>query len=237
VPQSLISTLERGITTDLRLSDVDRILRALGVRYRLDLDPPAIEPHHQVDLVHARCVSHVERRLRAIGWEVAREVEIGGDRSRGWIDLLAWRPDRRTLLVVEIKTEILDIGAIERQMNWYEREARAAARRLGWHARSIGAALLVLQSDANERTISANRVLLGSAFPIRATALGNALRRSEPPDRRALAMIDPRSHRAAWLRPAHADGRRSPAPYVDYIDAVRRIEGKGGRRAPSSRSA
>ena len=37
--------------------------------------------------------------------------------------------------------------------------------------------------------------------------------------RRNLALIDPRSKRRQWLRPSRVDGRRSAAPYADYIKA------------------
>lgn len=231
VPQSQISQLERRRIADLRLTDIERMLGALGVRYRLILDPPIVEHRLQADLVHARCVAHVERRLVAAGWEVAREVEIGIDRSRGWIDLLAWHRQNGLLLVIEIKSEIHDVGAIERTMNWYQREARAAARRLGWRPTHIGSALLVLQSEASDRSIGLNREVLAAAFPGRAEALARLVAgEGELDTNRYLAMIDPRSRRARWLRRSRADGRRSSAPYVDYIDAVRSIERGSGRR-------
>lgn len=231
VPQSQISQLERRRIADLRLTDIERMLGALGVRYRLILDPPIVEHRLQADLVHARCMAHVERRLVAAGWEVAREVEIGIDRSRGWIDLLAWHRQNGLLLVIEIKSEIHDVGAIERTMNWYQREARAAARRLGWRPTHIGSALLVLQSEASDRSIGLNREVLAAAFPGRAEALARLVAgEGELDTNRYLAMIDPRSRRARWLRRSRADGRRSSAPYVDYIDAVRSIERGSGRR-------
>ena len=65
---------------------------------------------------------HIARRLERSNWNVATEVEVGGDRSRGWIDLLAFRPATGLLLVVEVKTEIHDLGQIDRALGWYERE-------------------------------------------------------------------------------------------------------------------
>jgi transcriptional regulator with XRE-family HTH domain len=225
VPQSQISELERSRITDMRLSDLVRILSSLGVRYRLILDPPITERRSPGDLVHAWCSAHVERRLVGFGWRVAREVEIGGDRSRGWIDVLAWHPDTRVLLVIEIKSELHDIGAIERTMNWYQREAWTAARRLGWQPARVGSALLLLDSEVNDRAIAINRAILGSAFPQRAEALARLISGdAEIADGRFLAMIDPRSHRGGGIRRARVDGRRAAAPYVDYIDAVRAIE-------------
>lgn len=226
VPQSLISELERGIARDIRLSDLERIAVALGIRYRYAFEPPTIHPRQQRDFVHARCSSHLDRRLRGARCLVAREVEIGSDRSRGWIDILAFQPATRTALVIEIKTELHDIGAIERSTNWYGREAWAAARRAGWPPRRVIVALIVLQSEANDRAISANRDLLRTRWPGRATELASVIEGADPSHGGYLAMVDPRSHRTRWLRPVRSDGRRSPAPYVDYIDAARMFEGR-----------
>jgi hypothetical protein len=80
----------------------------------------------------------------------------------------------------------------------------------------------VLQSAANDRLISVNRDVFGSSFPVRSDALRAAILRTAPlPNESGLAMIDPRSRRSNWLRPTRIDGRRSAAPYVDYIDFVR----------------
>ena len=76
---------------------------------------------------------YVDRRLRSAGWLTLREVEVVHGRSHGWIDLL---PDPRTgRLVVEIKTRLDDVGAIERQLGWYRRMAPAIARAQGWEVR------------------------------------------------------------------------------------------------------
>ncbi|GAC1669309.1 MAG: hypothetical protein NVS9B8_12060 [Candidatus Limnocylindrales bacterium] len=232
VPQSQISRIERRQLPGLRLSTIDRLFAATGVRYRLVLDPPHLDQRRQTDLVHARCSAYVGRRLKRAGWLVAREVEIGDGRSRGWIDLLAYDPRSRVLLVIEIKTEIHDLGQIERSMNWYQRESVGAARRLDWRPRRIGSALLVLHSAANESVVMSNREVMAASFPGRAANFQDVVSgAAEGPgaEVRHMAMIDPRSHRIGWLRPTRIDGRRSPAPYRDYLDAVRALESRGSR--------
>ena len=230
VPQSEISRIERALRHDLRLNSVDRLFTSMGVRYRLTVEPPTIEPR-QVDLVHARCSAYVGRRLLAAGWLVAREVEVGDGRSRGWIDLLAFDPATGWMLVIEVKTELRDAGQIERTMNWYQREAWAAARRLGWRPRRVAGALLVLMSAANDRFLAVNRPLVAAAFPARARAFSAVVRRlAEPAETRYLAMIDPRSRATGWVRPTLIDGRYSSPPYADYVDAARQLTAR--RRAP-----
>ena len=224
VPQSRISRIERALEPNVPLSVIDRLLASMGARYRFTIEPPLIEPR-QVDLVHARCSAHAGRRLGAAGWLVAREVEIGDGRSRGWIDLLAFDPRSRWLLVIEIKTELHDIGRIERNLNWYQRESWSAARRLGWQPRQTATALLVLMSDANDRVLAANRMLMATAFPSRTRTLRAVVQRMvEPTQTRYLAMLDPRSRATNWVRPTRIDGRYSDPPYRDYIDAIRVLD-------------
>jgi hypothetical protein len=59
----------------------------------------------------------VQRRLEAAGWLVVREVRIESGRYLGWIDLLAFDPVTKTLLVIEIKTRLDDLGDLERTLD------------------------------------------------------------------------------------------------------------------------
>ncbi len=235
VPQAQICRIERGRVRDLRIGEIDGLFVALGVRYWLGIEPPILTPR-PADIVHARCSTHVTRRLLARGWKVEREVEVGGDRSRGWIDVLAVQPATGALLVIEIKTEIHDIGAIERTINWYRREATVAARRLRWPVTSVYAALLVLESGVNDALLLSSAAVFRAAFPGRASELRDVIAgvgaagRAAVAEQRFVAMIDPRSRRADWLHATRSDGRRTAAPYVDYVDAVRRLSARPQKR-------
>ena len=240
VSQAYVCLIENGRVEGITFEAADRLLLAMGARLRLSVDRPFLgDRERQREPAHARCSAHVASRLRSAGWEVATEVEIGSDRSRGWIDVVAWHPLTRWLLVIEIKTEIHDLGAIERSLGWYEREAWVAARRRGWAPKRAIACLLLLATDANDVRARANRVPLSEGFPVRATELGRlaegeipaSVAGSEGAQRRALAMIDPLSRRTAWLRPLQIDGRRSPAPFADYADFMRSIDRGRGRTA------
>jgi hypothetical protein len=179
--------------------------------------PVVVDGGRQHDLVHARCSGHVDSRLRKIGWQTAREVEVVHGRSHGWIDLLAFDPIPVTLLVIEIKTRLDDLGAIERQIGWYERSAFDVARRLGWRPRHVVGWLLVLASDEVEAVLRANRELMVHAFPARAPEMLDQLADPRrPAGRWGMALIDPTSRRRDWLITSRIDGRRSPAPFAGY---------------------
>jgi transcriptional regulator with XRE-family HTH domain len=224
VTRGYIANIERG-RGNPSLELVDRIAVALELEIELVARSPlVIGADGQRDLVHARCSGYVDRRLRAAGWLTAREVEIIQGRSHGWIDLLAFDPKTGTLLVIEIKTRLDDLGAIERQLGWYERSSFGVARRSGWRPRRTIGWLLVLASDEVEAVVRSNRELMAQAFPTRARAMADLLidpeMRAGP---RGMALIDPTTKRRAWLAPSRVDGRRSRAPFTDYGDAARRL--------------
>ena len=140
-----------------------------------------------------------------------------------------WRstPPTRTLLVIEVKTRIDDLGAIERSIDWHVRGARRAAERQGWQPERIGAWVLALATDEVESELHRNRVAWGSVFPRRARGLTQDLMAPERiHEGRGLSLIDPRSRRRDWLIRARIDGRRSEAPYRGYADFMSHFRGR-----------
>ncbi|HEY7700740.1 MAG TPA: helix-turn-helix domain-containing protein [Candidatus Limnocylindrales bacterium] len=224
VSRSQLAKVELGLIAP-SLDLVDRIAEVLGLQIALDIRPPTFVGGPRVrDAVHASCSAYVDRRLRALGWAVAREVEVIHGRSHGWIDLLAFDADTGTLLVIEIKTRLDDLGALERQMAWYERMAWDAARRLGWRPRRVVSCVIALASDEVERVARVHRDLLRLAFPMRAPDVANLLAHPDAEFRgRGIALVDPSSRRRQPVIGTSLDGRRSRLPYSDYADAVGRI--------------
>jgi transcriptional regulator with XRE-family HTH domain len=222
---STVPRIENRRLDGLSVATAGRILEELGVAF--EFRPAFVaDPPQQRDAAHARCSAYVRRRLEGRGWEVAQEVEVGSARSRGWIDVLAFERSRGAVLVVEIKTELMNVGAVQRNMSWYEREAWGAAKRQRWHPRRVTGLVLLLATEANEGSIRANRELMKQWCPVRAIEMDGWLRDPEAmPRARALALIDPASRRRRWLLPAAIDGRRTRSPYVNYADFMRRSTG------------
>jgi hypothetical protein len=118
---------------------------------------------------------YVDRRLRSHDWARAREIEVVHGRSHGWIDFLAFDRRTGTLMVVEVKTRVDDLGGLERQLGWYERMAWQAARRLGWRPTRVVSCVLALASDEVEQVVRVHRRVFAMAFPVRATEMLAAL--------------------------------------------------------------
>jgi hypothetical protein len=224
--QSAVRRLQSGgATIDARLATA--ALDLLGIRLTIDANPIGLAGRReQHDFVHARCCGYVARQLKQRGWDVRTEVEIGEGRFRGWIDILAHRPSDGALLVIEIKTEIDDLGRVLRSIGWYVRSARDAARGLGWRPRLVVPALIALATVETDGRITANADLVRNDLPGGADGLASwvddAMAATPMP---TIALIDPVSRRHAWLWRTRLTGRRSPAPYENYrvaAEALRR---------------
>lgn len=238
--QAFVSLVERGRYRSLTVADGDRLCQALGGTLVLGVEAPLVlGGGRQRDAAHAPCLGHVARRLTAAGWLVEREVEIGDPRRPGWIDILAFHPGANIVLVVEVKTELRDLGELERQIGWYEREAMSASRRLGWYPDLAVGCVFLLATEANERRLRENGLSLAAAFPLRGPALWELVSGRRPGTDvrgRGLAMIDPRSRRRRWCQPTVFDGRRPSPPYRNYADFIRASTPRSSRRLAAARS-
>ena len=130
VSRGYVARIERG-TANPTLAAVDRIGQVLGIEAELVFRTPTIIGSTQRDVVHAQCSAFVDRRSRSAGWRTAREVEVVQARSHGWIDVLAFNPEDETLLVIEIKTRLDDLGSAERRLDQAGTGDRRATSRGG----------------------------------------------------------------------------------------------------------
>ncbi len=236
--QPEISRIEHGRRPGMSLRTVGAVCDALEIQAAWLFRPPFVagaatsrptapirRPGRQQDAGHARCNAYVRRRLERLGWEVALEVEIVLGRTHGWIDTLAFHAPSATVLVGEIKTELHDIGDVQRTVAWYQREARRAAERLGWRSRRIETCVFVLCTDESDARISANREILAQAFPVRSRRMRRWLEDPSSPTggAGALVTIDPLGRGRWWILGTRIDGRRRAAPYTDYRDFAARL--------------
>ena len=106
-------------------------------------------------------------------------------RVRGLIDLLAYDRRSRTMFVIEIKTDLDDLGRIERQVGWYERVAWTTDVARTWRPRQLRSWLLVLATAQVDDAIARNRELLAAAFPARAGAMRRILDGRRRPSHRS----------------------------------------------------
>lgn len=224
--QTTIWRLESGRADHIDLAATERVLAALGIAVTVSATMRHLaDRERQRDAVHAVLNGSSARRHAGAGWRVITEAQIGDDRPRGWIDLLAFRESDRSLLVQETKGDLPDFGALQRSVAFYEREARTVARRMGWAPRRVAVLVVAMDSQAVAERLRANRDLLLQAFPgdVGGTAAWLLDPAVSTPRGWTFAVADPASRSRDWLRrPVLGTVRRKPA-YVDYADAARRL--------------
>ena len=215
---SQVGRIERGEVADVALRLASEILEATGGRLDVRF-VTALTPAGKVrDRAHARCVAYVMRRLERAGFEVVTEVASVEKHSYGFIDVLAYHPVEHWVIVIEVKTEIRDVGGVDRQVSVGERGAWAASHQRGWRPRAVNAWLLVLATEENDRRLAEHRAYIDRAFTLRHRVLQAAVDGAGPvPERglRGIAMIDPASRRRAWLLPTWLDGSHRSRRYRD----------------------
>jgi transcriptional regulator with XRE-family HTH domain len=229
VSQAAIWRLETAQPGPVDLAVVERLLAALGLRATVSIEDRHLDDRRrQADGVHAVLNGFGARRVGRCGWATETEALIGGPVPRGWIDLLAFRGADRALLVDETKSDIPDMGALQRSLAFYEREARGVASEFGWRPLTVTVLVLGLDSEVMARRLADNRLLVAEAFPGDVSAMAAWLTDPAAPRPRGwtLALADPASRGATWLRPTMLGTRRRPPAYRDYADAAARLLGR-----------
>lgn len=150
VSQSLVSDVERGHLERIAVGTLCDLAATVEARAGVSMSWRAGDLDRLIDELHATLTEVVARLLRALGWEVHAEVtfSIGGE--RGSIDLLAWHPETRSLLVVEIKTELTSVEATLRAHDTKHRLARVVAGRFAWKPATVSR-LIVLPDGSTAR--------------------------------------------------------------------------------------
>lgn len=208
--QSQVSRIEAGQLELLRLGDLRRIGSALEVRLRLEPSWRGGDGTRLVNEGHVSLQGRIAGRIARIpGWAVSPEVTFAALGERGIIDLLAWHEAARALLVVEVKTELLDPGGLIAQVDRYGRVARAVARERGWHATTIGTWVVLGDSTMNRRRTRLASTLLRHAYPATGSQMRPWLRCPSGPIRAlSFARVMPAGNGARRTVPIRRVSRR-----------------------------
>lgn len=115
---------------------------------------------------HGRLHEQVARLLqRQPGWITSPEVSFSVFGERGVIDVPAFHPARRMLLVIELKTELVDVQALLTAVDRYRRLAPRRASEKGWQARDVATWVILRDTSTSRRRVAAHATVLRSALP------------------------------------------------------------------------
>ena len=85
-------------------------------------------------------------------WVLAPEVSFSIWGERGVIDILAWHPSQRAILVTELKTDIADANEMVGTVDRKRRLAARVARERGWDPVTISVWVIVSGVSTNPPT-------------------------------------------------------------------------------------
>lgn len=166
-----------GIIAGITVGTLASAFEAVGARVEIRPFWHGAAMDRLLDEGHARLCGHVIKLLRDWGWDTQVEVSFAHYGERGVIDILAWHAPSRTLLVVEIKTELGSLEGLLRPLDVKMRLAGGmAAERFGWRAAQV-CSLVVLPEDARaRRQVARHAAVLDVALPRRSREVRTWLR-------------------------------------------------------------
>ena len=164
VSASVVARHERGMINSLAM--LDRHASALDVRLDLRLLGRSGHLVRMADEEHAAIVESIADWLRRSGFQVQAEASFSEWGERGRIDLLAYDPHAGTVVIVEVKTLLLDLQELLGGLDVRERLVAVIARRRGWRIERRVTMLAVAASAAN-RTVVRSHSALFQPFTVR----------------------------------------------------------------------
>ena len=177
VSDAIVSRVERGHVDGIAIGTIRRIATVLDIRVDLAPRSRAADMDRLVAGRHAALAEAVIRWLLGLGgWVVRPEVSFSRYGERGVIDLLAWHPGRRALLVIELKTAIIDVGELVGTLDRKVRNAWELARSMGWEPMTVSSLLIVAEGATNRRRVATHAATFEAAYPSRVVAIRRWLR-------------------------------------------------------------
>lgn len=163
-----MSVVELGHLEEVTLPTLRRIAVVLDIR--LDLVPRwrGGELPRLLGARHSALHEAFSRSLTAIpGWTHTPEVSFSVYGERGVIDVLGWHQRCGAVLVVELKSEIVDIQEMLATLDRKRRLARRIAAERGFApVRTVSVWLIVREDRTNRRHVSDHASVLRSALPV-----------------------------------------------------------------------
>ena len=154
VSTKCVYRLEHGRAAELRFGAIQAVLTALGARVDLRVlwNGPGLD--RLMDEGHAAIGASVKGRLERWGWQVRVEVSYNRYGERGRIDFLAWHPRLGILVVIEVKTDLVDVQDLLGTLDAKTRLAGHIAREIGWEVRSIVPAIVFAEDRTTRNRLA-----------------------------------------------------------------------------------
>jgi transcriptional regulator with XRE-family HTH domain len=180
VSRAAVSRIELGQADRLTVRALEAVAAAVGARVEIRLSWNGEALDRLLDVAHARLVESVVARLEESRWDALPEVSFNVAGERGSIDILAFHPPTRSLLVVEVKSVVPDIQAMLGSLDRKARLGRGVARERGWTVTTVSRLLVIGEDRTARRRVAAFESTFRRALPERGAALDRWLRSPDP---------------------------------------------------------
>ncbi len=177
VSQSCVSDMELGYVDALGLPTMRAIAEVLEIKMSIELRWRGSELSRLLDRDHAAIVESLVRILGSTGWEILVEWSFNHYGERGSVDVVAWHPARRALLIVEVKSRIVDVQEL---LGTFGRKIRIVpgllAAERGWRPVALGRVIVVRDTTAARGLVGRHEATFSTAFPQRGADVRRWLR-------------------------------------------------------------
>jgi transcriptional regulator with XRE-family HTH domain len=118
------------------------------------------------DQRHAFLQNKTVELLSQLGWQVSTERSFNRYGDRGSVDILGWQPESRTLLIVEIKSEITSLEETLRVLDVKRRVVPIVARaEWGMDSSHVAAVLVMPDASTHRDLVRRHSALIKAALP------------------------------------------------------------------------
>jgi transcriptional regulator with XRE-family HTH domain len=202
VSQTTVWRIERGRIPEMTLGALRQVAAALEIRLELMPRGRGAELDRLLSARHSALHESVAKALAHDfpEWQMASEVSFSIWGERGVIDLLLWHPGRRALLIIEFKTELVDVGELIGTMDRRRRLAAEIVKKRGWRPRVVSTWVMVASSRTNARRVAENRTVLRTGFPAGGREMRRWLRDPESSIDGLSMWVEPSARRTAPVR-------------------------------------
>jgi transcriptional regulator with XRE-family HTH domain len=178
VSTSTVSRIERGHLDPLALRATRKVGAVLDIRVDVIGRWRAGDLDRLLNARHSALHDEVAEMFAAElpDWVLSPETSFSIYGERGVVDIIAWHPQRQALLIIELKTDIVDVNEL---IGTVDRKRRLAARIVedrGWVPRTVSAWVIVAPGRTNRARIATHSAVLRSAFPGDGRLMGAWLR-------------------------------------------------------------
>lgn len=197
ISRAVAQKIEHGDAATVSMVLVRKYAAAFDLRVDFLLLGRGAEVARLLDEEHAQIVGELAAFLKRNGWVIEPEASFNVYGDRGRVDLLAYHPGTKTVLMIEVKTILTDLGDMFGSMNVKQRVVRSMARERHWEVETVGTLLAVADTVPSRGVVRDHAALFDEFEP-----LASGIRKwlAHPTGaRRMLLWIKPSKSKRTWI--------------------------------------